>query len=69
MRGIDYENHYPPNLKSIPPAKYLKSWGEDYKKMQSTMIHGESPSFNDLISYVESELSDYNDLVIEPNET
>ena len=62
MKGVDYNSHYPPNLHPIPPEKHLKAWGEDYKTMQTSMIHGESPSFQELLDHVENETNEYNKL-------
>ena len=66
MKGVNYASHYPPNLNSIPPDHYLKAWEEDYRKMQSSMIYGESPSFQELISHIKEELDDYNRLTLAP---
>lgn len=65
MKGVNYESHYPPNLSSVPPSKYLKAWENDYKRMQSEMIPVENPSFEQLIETVRYEVTKYNELKIE----
>ena len=62
MKGVDYGSHYPPNLNSIPPYQYLKVWEKDYKTMQTSMIHGVSPSFQELLDHVKNEMNGYNSL-------
>lgn len=52
IRGIDYSNHYPPNLNSVPSDGDYSKWEKDYESMQESMIFGESPSFKELITEV-----------------
>jgi len=64
MKGVDYESHYPPNLRSIPPDEYIKNWAKDYKKMQDEMIPVDSPPFEELIEVIQHEITTYNGLNI-----
>ena len=65
MKGVDYDSHFPPNLKPIPPEDYIDAWKSDYKKMQDEMIPGDSPSFDDLIEKIKEEVAAFNELKIE----
>lgn len=65
MKGVDYDSHYPPNLRSIPPDEYIKNWEKDYKKMQTEMIPVESPPFAELIDVIQKEIATYNALSID----
>lgn len=50
--GIDYDNHYPPNLDPIPPDELKEDWGKDYAKMQELMIFRDSPDFEGLLEEI-----------------
>lgn len=65
MKGVDYSSHFPPNLSSLPPDEFIKSWRADYKKMQDEMIPSDSPSFENLIESVKQEIEEYNAMKIE----
>lgn len=62
MKGVDYKTHFPPNLNPIPPNKYIDAWKADYKKMQEEMIPSDSPSFEELITRLKDDVSEFNDL-------
>jgi len=47
--GVDYNLHQPQKINFIPPNNIMKAWRDDYKTMQEQMIHGDSPSFDELI--------------------
>ena len=49
LRGFDYSTLLPRTLDIIPPDSILDSWRQDYKRMQETMIYGDSPSFDKMI--------------------
>lgn len=49
LRGFDYSTLLPRTLDIIPPDSIIDSWRQDYKRMQETMIYGDSPSFNKMI--------------------
>jgi len=54
-----------PNLNPIPPDKYINAWKADYKKMQNEMIPGNSPSFDELITKIKADVSEFNELKFE----
>ena len=60
IKGVDYNSLYPPNLNLIPPDRFIKEWKIDYKTMQTNMIPGESPNFEDLINIVKDATEEYN---------
>lgn len=62
MRGIDYETLFPPNLDPIPPEDLIKDWKNDYKIMQTNMIHEESPDFDDVLKIIKQVSDKYNNL-------
>lgn len=49
MGGVDYNFHNPQSINFIPSNDYLAQWENDYTIMREQMIHGQSPSFKDLI--------------------
>lgn len=49
LRGFDYSTLLPGTLDIIPPDSIIDSWRQDYKRMQETMIYGDSPSFDKMI--------------------
>jgi predicted nucleotidyltransferase component of viral defense system len=49
MGGVDYNLHQPQTINIIPNSSLMSAWAADYKTMQEQMIHGESPSFEELI--------------------
>lgn len=49
LRGFDYSTLLPRTLDIIPPDSIIDSWRQDYKRMQETMIYGDSPSFDKMI--------------------
>ncbi|MDL2308833.1 hypothetical protein LJC68_04005 [Bacteroidales bacterium OttesenSCG-928-B11] len=53
VSGVDYSQDIRNNLSLIPPAQIIDDWRSDYEKMQSTMIYGNSMSFNKLIEKIE----------------
>ena len=65
MKGVNYKTHFPPNLNPIPPDKYINAWKADYKKMQNEMIPGNSPSFDELITKIKADVSEFNELKFE----
>jgi predicted nucleotidyltransferase component of viral defense system len=56
ITGIDYSLHGYSTLDPIPPMEERHKWRLDYAQMQTEMIQGDSPSFDDLISYIEEML-------------
>jgi hypothetical protein len=48
VKGIDYSKHQPASIRFVPPAEIVNLWEEDYKLMQSGMIHGESLEYTAL---------------------
>lgn len=53
LGGVNYNLHQPQTINPIPIPDVIEAWKNDYKKMQSEMIHGDSPSFEDLIISIE----------------
>lgn len=50
LRGFDYDTLYPATLNLLPPNKEIEQlWRDDYRRMQDTMIYGESISFDDIL--------------------
>lgn len=60
MGGVDYQSHFPPNLNPVPPDNLRNQWKNDYKTMQSEMVYGDSPSFEELIKCIERIVTDIN---------
>lgn len=50
ISGIDYANHTPDKINFIPPDTIIKKWEDDYNEMKSSMIYGQTLSFDELIS-------------------
>ena len=50
MKGTDYTGHSPATIDFIPLALMLEAWANDYKEMRGSMIYGEAPEFDELIS-------------------
>jgi hypothetical protein len=53
VKRIDYANHQPDKVNLIPPEEVIKYWETDYSTMQESMIHGDSKSFQELITSIE----------------
>ena len=53
MSGVDYTSDIRKHIKLLPPDNVIEDWHNDYKDMQSSMIYGETPSFEDLIRKME----------------
>ncbi len=49
LGGVDYNLHQPQSINIIPIPEMIAAWENDYKTMQEQMIHGESPSFSEMI--------------------
>lgn len=54
LRGFDYSTLLPQTLNIIPPAEIMEKWRQDYREMQNSMIYGDSPSYDDLMSKLRS---------------
>ena len=51
LRGFDYNTLQPDTLNILPPTHEIEQlWREDYRRMQDTMIYGESVGFDELIT-------------------
>jgi hypothetical protein len=44
------------NLNIIPPADFINQYKADYREMQESMIHGESPKFEALLEKITNAL-------------
>ena len=51
---IDYSNLTFEDLEIIPPKEIIDDYRSDYKEMQTTMFYGESKSFDEVITKMES---------------
>jgi predicted nucleotidyltransferase component of viral defense system len=52
MKEVDYSTHVPARINFIPPANVIDSWKNDYEKMQSNMVYGDSLPFDKLIERI-----------------
>ena len=52
LKGFDYDTLYPQSLSLEIPADVLPLWRKDYENMQSSMIYGESVSFDELLTEI-----------------
>ena len=52
ISGIDYSTHNPQTINFIPPDHIIDALKSDYEDMRSSMIYGESLSFDSLISRI-----------------
>jgi predicted nucleotidyltransferase component of viral defense system len=48
IRGIDYANHIPSQIKIVPPNAIIKDYENDYEAMTNFMIHGNTLTFEKL---------------------
>lgn len=49
VNGVDYTPDIRDRIVLVPPAEYMQVWAADYSSMQTSMIYGESLSFDALI--------------------
>ncbi len=49
LGGVDYTSHFPPTLNPIPPADLLPEWARDYAELQSQMVAGDVPTFDEVL--------------------
>lgn len=49
ISGVDYTPDIRKRIKLLPPDEVIDDWRNDYKDMQTSMIYGEKPSFEDLM--------------------
>ena len=49
MSGVDYSPDIRKRIMLLPPDDVIDDWRNDYKDMQSSMIYGEKPTFDDLM--------------------
>ncbi|MDR2231530.1 MAG: nucleotidyl transferase AbiEii/AbiGii toxin family protein [Tannerella sp.] len=52
LKDFDYGTLMPQTISFVPPKEVIAYWEEDYKRMQSTMIYGESLPFDKLIKRI-----------------
>ena len=52
LKGFDYMTLLPQTISFTPPKEVLASWRDDYVKMQSSMIYGDSLPFDQLIKRI-----------------
>ena len=49
MSGVDYTPDIRKRIRLLPPDNVIDDWYNDYKDMQSSMIYGEKPTFEELM--------------------
>ena len=52
LKEVDYTTHQPVSIDFVPPDSILKEYEKDYKRMQESMIYGDSLPFIDLINRI-----------------
>lgn len=52
IQGVNYNGLNPTDLTFLPPAGFIDQYQADYQEMQTNMIFGESPDFDELIDYL-----------------
>ena len=52
--GVDYSGDIRERICLIPPEKHLDDWKKDYQYMCESMIYGEKPTFDELLSSMEA---------------
>lgn len=53
ISGVDYAPGIRKRIRLLPPDDVIDDWRSDYKDMQSSMIYGEKPTFDDLMNKME----------------
>ena len=53
MSGVDYTPDIRKQIRLLPPDDVIDDWRNDYKDMQSSMIYGEKPIFEELMRKME----------------
>lgn len=54
MSGVDYTPDIRKRIRLLPPDDVINDWRKDYKDMQSSMIYGEKPTFEELMRKMET---------------
>ena len=54
MSGVDYTPDIRRRIRLLPPDDVIDDWRKDYKDMQSSMIYGEKPTFEELMRKMET---------------
>jgi len=52
INGIDYSRDIRSTICLIPPVQVIDDWQQDYESMQTTMIYGNSLTFDELINRI-----------------
>jgi hypothetical protein len=52
LKEVDYSTHLPDRIDFVPPVSILNEYEKDYKRMQESMIYGDSLPFEDLINRI-----------------
>jgi predicted nucleotidyltransferase component of viral defense system len=52
IHGVIYNELNPTDLAFIPPEGFIDQYRADYQEMQSNMIYGDSPNFDEPIDYL-----------------
>lgn len=56
VKSTNYEMLTLKSLKIIPPGEHLEYYKSDYREMQNSMVHGESPDFDVLLKKISNVL-------------
>lgn len=52
VRGVDYGHDFRDSIILAPPESVMENWSSDYEDMQSVMIYGDKPAFDELIGRI-----------------
>lgn len=53
ISGVDYTEDVRKHIKLLPPEDNIENWRKDYQEMQSSMIYGKKPKFEELMGWME----------------
>ncbi len=62
LGGVDYNLHNPQSINPLPPPELFDAWKTDYKTMQTNMIYGNSPDFDEMIDDIRKFISHLNNV-------
>lgn len=62
MSGVDYTPDIRKRIRLLPSDDVIDDWYNDYKDMQSSMIYGENPSFEELMKKMKELENRFHDL-------
>lgn len=62
VSGVDYASDIRKNIQLVPPSRVMLAWKADYERMQTSMLSGESLTFEELIVRMEELEKRFSDL-------